>query len=37
MLVFIVEDAAYPLMTWLMKPYTSLLDPIKDLLNAHLN
>nr|XP_025046154.1 protein ALP1-like [Pelodiscus sinensis] len=33
----IVSDVAYPLMPWLMKPYTGHLDPSKDQFNAHLN
>ncbi|XP_075784056.1 uncharacterized protein LOC142829202 [Pelodiscus sinensis] len=35
--VCIVGDAAYPLMPWLMRPYTGQLDHTKDIFNAHLN
>ena len=34
--VCIVADAAYPLMPWLMKPYTGHLTPSKEVFNAHL-
>nr|XP_006137619.1 protein ALP1-like isoform X2 [Pelodiscus sinensis] len=32
--MFIVGDAAYPQMLWLMKPYTRHLDPIRECFNA---
>uniref|UniRef100_K7EZC1 DDE Tnp4 domain-containing protein n=1 Tax=Pelodiscus sinensis TaxID=13735 RepID=K7EZC1_PELSI len=35
--VCIVADAAYPLMPWLMKPYTGQLDASKEQFNARLN
>ncbi|XP_075780998.1 uncharacterized protein LOC142827982 [Pelodiscus sinensis] len=34
--VCIVANAAYPLMPWLMKPYTGHLTPSKEVFNAHL-